>query len=208
MSIRLCQDCYQWVQAPTGRCPDCDSPVPEVFDPVAVAERVRAASGETVGPLGDVRIHRKGLPADGMLFETRFGVLFLPHRTVTVERLIEENSSSWLWKIAASVWAPFLFLSWFFKRKRTRLKLVDELEPVQVTADRMHLLPDLLTRLPGAAFIPVRQMARFQRVRSRWRIERINGSVFLFEPLSPAAFAQRCLQLQSHEQWRVAMGAP
>lgn len=202
MSVRLCQDCSQWIWSKSGCCSDCGNLADEAIDPDLVARRFRSLIGAAGEQLGHVRIARRKLPTDGLLYSTEHGLFFLPHRTVTAQRLVEENQSSVLWQIAAAAWAPLHLILPFVKSKRVSIRTVHEQEPIRLGEDNLHLLPDLLPRMPGAFFLAAKDVATVRSSRKRWLFERTNGSQIKIEPLSEQIFAQRMNQLLATEKWR------
>ncbi|MDA0586766.1 MAG: hypothetical protein O2820_02210 [Planctomycetota bacterium] len=203
MTVRLCQACCQWVWTKNERCPGCDDAVSEYIDPVDVARQVRSTVGEVVGKIGHVRIHRKRLPADGILYETQNGLFFLPHRNVTVKRLVEENSSSPFWTIAGILWSPLIFLLPFLKKQRLRETDVQESQPVRLTGTDLQLLPDLLPRMPGALFISVGDIQKIRLKGQRWVIRRFAGGETTIEALAAEPFRVRMEGLLSSDSWRM-----
>lgn len=208
MSVRLCEDCCQWIWSKNDCCPDCGSSVSELRDPQAVSGRLRNTIGSATEQLGHVRVVRRKLPTDGMLFATEHGLFFLPHRTVTAQRLIEENHSSILFRMAATCFAPLALLLPFVKSKRLTVKTVEEQEPIRLTKDRWDLLPDLLPRMPGALFLAAREVLKVINTRKRWTFQRLNGSQLKIDPLAPDVFEQRLQTLLATEKWRSITESP
>jgi hypothetical protein len=202
MTVRLCQACCQWVWTKNERCPGCDDAVTEYIDPVDFARQIRSAVGAVVGKIGHVHLHRKRLPADGILYETQNGLFFLPHRNVTVTRLVEENSSSPFWTIAGILWSPLMFLLPFLKKQRLRETDIEESQPLRLTGDDLQLLPDLLPRMPGALFIPIRDVQKIRMKGQRWIIRRFAGGETTVEALASEPFRVKMEELLRSDSWR------
>ncbi len=206
MSVRLCQDCGQWIWSNTGCCTDCGNLADEAIDADLIARRFKPRIGSVDSPMGHVRVSRRKLPTDGILYSTEHGLFFLPHRTVTAQRLVEENQSSLLWHIAAILWAPLHLILPFVRSKKMSVQLVEEQEPIRLNDTNLHLLPDLLPRMPGAFFLAAKDVASVRGSRKSWLFERTNGSKVKIEPLSAQVFEQRMNELLATERWRSTTG--
>jgi hypothetical protein len=202
MSIRLCQECCQWFWSHEDRCPQCQDSWTEEIDVDAIASRLRPRVGAIVERIGHVRIKQKRLPSEGLLYETEFGLFFLPHRNVTVTRLVEEGKSSPLWNLASVLWAPMMFVLPFIKAKKLTKKDVQENHPVRLKGESLQRLPDLLGRLPGSIYIASRDVMSVKSNGKRWHIRRSSGAKLTFEPISVDAFSQRMNQIMEADQWR------
>lgn len=205
MSSRLCQQCCQWVYSRDGLCPDCHDLLPDSSDLEALAHRARSLTGTVLRPLGHVSLKRKKLPTEGMLYQTQLGFFFLPHRIVTATKLVEEESTSLLWRIAATLWMPLWFVLPLVKRKRVRSKLVAEAEPIHIDRGKLHLLPDLLPRIPGAFFLAARDVSAVRDRRKWWIFERFAATSLTIEPVNPESFRQHLSELATNDPWRMAL---
>lgn len=201
MTIQLCQECCQWVWSRTDRCPECQDALDRTADPDEIAQRIRPIIGDVVQRIGHVRIPRKRLPHDGVLYQTTNGLFFLPYQTVTATRMVEVSAGSPMWTIAALLWAPLMFVLPFIKGKRITEKQFQESEPVRLEEKDLHLLPDLLPRLPGAFFAPMRDMLSIRRKRNGWKVARMNRTSMYLEPLAGAAFGLRMEDLLQSDLW-------
>jgi hypothetical protein len=202
MSIRLCQECYQWFWSHEERCPQCQDPWLETINQESLADRLRPSVGNVYGRIGHVTITQKRLPSEGLLYETEFGLFFLPHRNVTVTRLVEEGKASPLWLLATMLWAPLMFVMPFIRAKRLTEKDVKENHPLRLHGDNLQRLPDLLGRMPGSIFIAARDVVSVKIKRKRWNIHRMSGGKLSIEPISIDAFGQRMEQIMDTDQWR------
>ena len=54
----------------------------------------------------------------------------------------------------------------------------------------LQLLPDLLSRVTGAFFIPVRTIRAITEKRGQWPVERSIGPVIAIQPIADGPFAQ------------------
>ena len=102
MSLMLCHECYSWVEASDGYCPECTYPLDaSAADPPL--HELRSIIGEIVVRVGEVRVPRGLLPDRGMLYATSNGLFFLPHRFERVTQMVETNgdTTSILWSLAA-----------------------------------------------------------------------------------------------------------
>lgn len=207
MSARLCQQCCQWIWSRDGLCPDCQDLLPESYEVEKIAQRARGLTGAVLRPIGHVKLKRKKLPTDGVLYVTETGLFFLPHRMVLATKYVEEQSTSLLWRIAAVIWMPLWFFLPLVRRKRLRAKVVQEASPIQLNGSDLQLLPDLLPRVPGAFFIPAREVAVVRDRRRQWIVERFAGPNVVIEPVSPDAFRKHLAELGKIDLWRMAFGA-
>lgn len=205
MAARLCQQCCQWVWSRDGLCPDCHDLLPERYDIDSIAHRARALTGTVLRPIGHVTLKRKKLPTEGVLYQTQLGFFFLPHRIVTSTKVIEEVSTSLFWRIAAVLWMPLWFVLPFVKRKRVRRKIVEEAEPIQLDASKLHVLPDLLPRVPGAFFLAAKEVSSVSDRRKLWIFDRFAAPSLTIEPVSPEAFRQYLAELSQHDPWRIVL---
>lgn len=202
MSIRLCQECSQWVWTRAGRCPDCQDALPETNNPDESTSRFQTLIGTVHGRIGYVRIPRRKLPAEGVLYETERGLFFLPHQTVTRTRLVESHSSSPMWTVAAALWTPLVILLPFLKGQQLKEQPVQETEPVRLTRDNLHLLPELLSRHPGSFFVPLSAVRSIRAKPNQWKIERIRGAPITIQPAEAIAFTQRMNELLAADAWK------
>jgi hypothetical protein len=194
MSNRLCQECCQWVFTRDGRCPDCQDALPETINPEELDGRFRNVVGQVQGRMGHVRIVRRKLPSDGVFYETANGLFFLPYRSVTKRRLVEQSSSSPWWTVASVLWSPLMFLSPFLKRRELREKDFIENEAIRLGKDDLHLLPDFLSRVTGAFFLPTRDIRTVTENRGRWIVDRSLGPRIKIHPIADSLFAQAMQQ--------------
>ena len=194
MSIRLCQECCQWVSTRDDRCPDCQDALPETINPQDLDGRFRDVVGQVQGRMGHVRIARRKLPSDGVFYETANGLFFLPYRTVTKRRLVEQSASSPWWTVASVLWSPLMFLSPFLKRREFREKDFVENEAIRLGKDDLQLLPDFLSRVTGAFFLPTRDIRAITEKRGQWVVERSIGPRITIEPIADGPFAQTLQQ--------------
>jgi hypothetical protein len=190
MSIRLCQECCQWVWTRDGRCPNCQDVLSKTVHPEESDVRFRAVVGEVRGRMGHVHIPRRKLPTDGILYETANGLFFLPHRSVTRRRLVEQPASSPMWTLAAVLWAPLMFLSPFLQRRELLAKDFIESEPIRLSQEDLQLLPDFLSRVIGTFFLPTRNIRSIRQKRNQWVIERAVGPTMTFQPIADGPFTQ------------------
>lgn len=194
MSNRLCQECCQWVFTRDGRCPDCQDALPETINPEELDGRFRNVVGQVLGRMGHVRIVRRKLPSDGVFYETANGLFFLPYRSVTKRRLVEQSSSSPWWTVASVLWSPLMFLSPFLKRRELREKDFVENEAIRLGKDDLHLLPDFLSRVTGAFFLPTRDIRTVTENRGHWIVDRSLGPRIKIHPIADSLFAQAMQQ--------------
>lgn len=202
MSIRLCQECCQWFWSHAERCPQCQDSWAETIDPDVLAQRLRPLVGIIHGRIGHVEIKQKRLPSEGLLYETDLGLFFLPHRNVTVTRLVEEGRSSPLWHLATMIWAPLMFVLPFIRAKKLTEKDVQENHPLRLHGDNLQRLPDLLGRMPGSIYIATRDISSVKLRRKRWHIQRMSGGTLVIEPISFESFNHRMQDLTETDQWR------
>lgn len=194
MSIRLCQECCQWVFTRDGRCPDCQDGLPETINPEELDGRFRAVVGEVLGRMGHVRVARRKLPPDGVFYETANGLFFLPYRMVTKRRLVEQSAASPMWTIASILWSPLMFLSPFLKRRELREKDFIEIEAIRLGKEDLQLLPDFLSRVTGAFFVPTRNIRAIIQKRGHWVVERSTGPKITIQPIVDGPFGQAMQQ--------------
>lgn len=190
MSIRLCQECCQWVSTRDGRCPDCQDTLPETIRPEDSDAMFRNMVGQVRGRMGHVRIVRRKLPSDGVIYETANGLFFLPYRSVTKRRLVEQSAASPMWTVASVLWSPLMFLSPFLRRRELREKDFVEYEAIRLGKDDLQLLPEFLSRVTGALFLPVRNIRAITEKRGRWIIERSIGTKLIIQPIADGPFSQ------------------
>ncbi len=205
MSARLCQQCCQWVWSRDGLCPDCLGLLPDRYDVDDIAQRARALTGLVLRSIGHVTLRRKKLPTDGVLYETQLGFFFLPHHIVSSTKIVEEVSTSLLWRIAAVLWMPLWFVLPFVKRKRVRHKIVEEAEPIRLEGNQLHLLPELLPRVPGAFFLAAKEVASVRDRRKVWVFDRFAAPPLSIEPVSPDAFREHLRDLALRDPWRTVL---
>jgi hypothetical protein len=167
-----------------------------------LAQRLRPLVGIIHGRIGHVEIKQKRLPSEGLLYETDLGLFFLPHRNVTVTRLVEEGRSSPLWHLATMIWAPLMFVLPFIRAKKLTEKDVQENHPLRLHGDNLQRLPDLLGRMPGSIYIATRDISSVKLRRKRWHIQRMSGGTLVIEPISFESFNHRMQDLTETDQWR------
>lgn len=189
MSIRLCQECSQWVSTRHGRCPDCHETLPESVSFDETDARFRQLVGDGQCRLGQIRILRRTLPTDGILYETSNGLFFLPDRPLIRRRLVEQSAASSVWSLAAVLWTPLMFLSPFLKRRELRTKDIVENVPIRLEHEDLKLLPDFLSRIAGAFFLPTRNIRGVRQKRNQWVVERIVGTDITFRPITSSSFS-------------------
>ena len=205
MSARLCAQCCQWVWSRDGLCPDCQDLLLSQVDPHQVAERARALTGAILRRIGEVSLQRKRLPNSGVLYLTELGWFFLPHRQVVATKLVEEQTTSYFWSLAAILWFPLRLLLPFTRRKQLRSKYVETLEPIRLGSAEIQLLPDLLARVPGAFFIPARDVSTIKPKRRRWIVERFAAPDLVVIPDDPDEFQDQLDLLSEIDPWRAAL---
>lgn len=189
MSIRLCQECCQWVSTRDDRCPECHDALPETVNPKELDSQFRSLVGDVRRRIEHVRIKRRHLPTGGVLYETANGLFFLPYRRVTKRRLVEQTASSPMWTVASLLWAPLMFLSPFLKQRELREKDIVENEPIRLGKEDLQLLSDFLSRVPGTFFIPIRHIQSIRRKRRNWWvIERFVGTSISIQPIAGNTF--------------------
>mgnify|MGYP003663129746 FL=1 len=194
MSNRLCQECCQWVFTRDDRCPDCQDALPETINPEDLDGRFRNVVGHVQGRMGHVRIARRKLPSDGVFYETENGLFFLPYRSVTKRRLVEQSAASPWWTVASVLWSPLMFVSPFLKRRELQEKDFVENEAIRLGKDDLHLLPDFLSRVTGAFFLPTRDIRAITENRGHWVVDRSLGPKITIHPIADSLFAQAMLQ--------------
>jgi hypothetical protein len=185
MSLLLCCECFAWVEPVRDRCPDCqqslDSSTPD--PPLSRLERV---IGELISPLGEVRIDRKLLPDQGLLYRTSNGLYFLPHRVERETQLVPtcDAETSLLWSLAALAWSPLALVAPFLKRKTQLVeKQVRVFRPHELECTQSDLLPTFLMQNPGVFFVPRESILAVERRRHCWRIVRVHGVALKITPL-------------------------
>jgi hypothetical protein len=178
----------------------------DVPDSDEVTQRARSAVGQVIGRIGHVRVRRRRLPNDGVLYETSNGLFFLPYQTVLATRLVEESGGSPLWSVAALLWSPLVFVLPFVRSKQLREKQVQETEPVRLTGDELQRLPELLGQMPGAFFVALRDLRSVDRKGNRWVLRRMSGTALTLAPLAGDAFGQRMRDLLDSDAWCVVAG--
>lgn len=146
--------------------------------------------GQVRGRMGHVRIVRRKLPSDGVIYETANGLFFLPYRSVTKRRLVEQSAASPMWTVASVLWSPLMFLSPFLRRRELREKDFVEYEAIRLGKDDLQLLPEFLSRVTGALFLPVRNIRAITEKRGRWIIERSIGTKLIIQPIADGPFSQ------------------
>ncbi len=198
MSFLLCHDCYTWVEPKDNRCPECllvmdlsaSDPTPDFLLEVM---------GELVECLGAVRIPRRLLPDLGVFYATTNGLFFVPQ--LLNEGKSAENQANNSGSLTARILS--LMGDWFpFPRGSVTSRDVDSSErmPEIETAD----LPALLMAHPGAFFLPRDQIRSLTRKRSRWGIERKQGSRLTISPTgSKKAFHEKMQQLVQSQAWEI-----
>ena len=205
MAVRLCQQCCQWVWSRSGLCPDCQDLLSDEINRESIASRARNITGAVLRPLGHVALIRKRLPNDGVLYLTEQGLFFLPHHRVLSTQLVEEKSTSLLWRLATAIWLPLWLLTPFMRRKRIRAKVVEEVQPICLNDSELQLLPDLLPRIPGTYFIAARDVSTMRHRGRRWTIDRFNGPALLIEPVNANAFKSQIEDMTQLDAWRMAL---
>lgn len=95
-----------------------------------------------------------------------------------------------MWSVAAVLWSPLMFLSPFLKRRELREKDFVEIEAIRLGKDDLHLLPDFLSRVIGAFFLPIRGIRGITEHRGQWTIERSIGSTIRIRPVADGPFSQ------------------
>lgn len=207
MSLLLCHHCFTWVEPYGEYCPVCH----EFLDPTApdpALPALRAAIGDVVCCLGEVRIRRKHLPGRGMLYATTNGMIFLPHRIEEVTQIAEEPSagSSLLWTLATLVWGPLALVSSLTRVKRARTKRIQVYRPWLLTDAQSDLLPQLLMDDPGVFFLARGSIHVIKRRWKRWFIERREaGRLWLRPESNPRRFYTQMVDLIASEAWRDVM---
>lgn len=155
--------------------------------------------------IGEVSLQRKRLPNSGVLYLTELGWFFLPHRQVVATKLVEEQTTSYFWSLAAILWFPLRLLLPFTRRKQLRSKYVETLEPIRLGSAEIQLLPDLLARVPGAFFIPARDVSTIKPKRRRWIVERFAAPDLVVIPDDPDEFQDQLDLLSEIDPWRAAL---
>lgn len=172
-----------------GRCPDCQEALPATVSPEETDTRFRSLVGDGRRRIGHIRILRRSLPTDGFLYETSNGLFFLPDRSLIRRRLVEQPASSALWSLASVLWAPLMFVSPFLKRRELCETDIIENVPIRLEGEDLQLLPDFLSRISGAFFLPARNIRSVRRKRNRWIIARIIGDNIEFQPIVDGTFS-------------------
>lgn len=95
-----------------------------------------------------------------------------------------------MWSVAAVLWSPLMFLSPFLKRRELREKDFVENEAIRLGKDDLHLLPDFLSRVTGAFFLPIRDIRAISEKRGQWTIERSIGATIRIRPIADGPFSQ------------------
>lgn len=209
MSFLLCHECLTWIEPYDGRCPECVSVVEaSAPDPSRIA--LETAIGELLGRIGEVRIRRRMLPDRGTLYCTTNGLFFLPHSMENVELLVESRRvhPASLWRLAAAVWWPLMFVLPFVKTRQVETRMTRIVCPHILSADDGLQLPDLLMENPGVFFISRKSVRTIARRWNAWIIRRKQGAPLRLRPESNArVFHTRMADLVASEPWQhVALG--
>ena len=200
-SYFLCSHCYNWVRPYNGHCPECAAGI-DIEQPDPPLDQLRTDMGELVMPLGAVRIARKHLPGQGLLYATTRGLFFLPHRVEQVTRFEERRvGPPLLWRIAALLWSPLYLLLFFFRGREVREIQVAEQRPQVLETHEGELLPELLMDNPGAFFLPLNSIRGIERRRDRWLLDRnYGGRITVQADADYRLFDERmCRHLESPE---------
>lgn len=202
-SYFLCAHCYNWVRPHNGHCPECAGGI-DIEQPDPPLDQLRTDMGDLSTPLGSVRIPRRNLPGQGLLYATTRGLFFVPHRLEHVTRFEERSvGPPLLWRLAALLWSPLYLLLFFFRGREVREVQVAEHRPQLLAPHEGELLPELLMDNPGAFFLPLNSIRMIERRRDRWLIDRIyGGRVTVQADTDQQLFDDRmCRHLDSPE-WR------
>ena len=185
MSLLLCDECFTWVEPLQERCPDCQQTLDSstADPPLSRLERV---IGRLVDVLGEVRVDRKLLPDQGLLYRTDNGLYFLPHRVDRQTRLVAatDMETSFLWSLAGLAWAPLVLVAPFLKKKNTYVEReVRVFRPHRLSPDQSELLPELLMQNPGVFFVSRDNIRAVERRRGCWRVVRMHGPALKLTPI-------------------------
>jgi len=174
-SYFLCSHCLNWVRPHGGHCPECSAGI-DIDEPDPPLDQLRDVIGDVTARLGAVRIPRKSLPGNGMLYATTRGLFFVPHRVEHVTRYEERASSPPLfWRILALFSWPLHLTLLLFRGREVREVIVAEQRPHVVREHESDLLPEMLMDNPGAFFLPLNSIRMIERRRDRWLIDRLYG---------------------------------
>ncbi len=207
MSLLLCHECFTWVRPVDGRCPQCLQPVEQAM-PDPPLHVLQAEIGEVLHRIGEVKVRRRKLPDQGMLYATTNGLYFIPHLSERVTELIETHSagSSMLWSLAALVWAPLMLVLPFVKSKQLKARDVQVVRPQYLSPDDSHQLPQFLMDNPGVFFVSLKSIRLVERKRNRWSIVRAQGTPVNFKPVfSPQVFHRQMAELIESDSWQHVM---
>lgn len=126
--------------------------------------------------LGMVRIPRRHLPGQGLLYATTRGLFFVPHRLEQVTRYEERQVGPPLfWRLAGLLWMPLHLVLLVFQSREVRQIQVAEPRPQILAPGEGSILPELLMENPGAFFLPLNSIRQIERRKDRWIIDRIYG---------------------------------
>lgn len=203
-SLHLCQECYCWVVPHDGRCPDC-SHVADASVPQPHIDDLQRVIGTIVRRIGEVRFQRYLLPESGTLYHTANGLYFVPHvlrrRQEYVERTLPGRSLFWI--IASYAFGPLMLILPFIRSKKKQWETVTVFRPANLRLDEGHRLAELLTKNPGAFFIPEQSIRHITRKRGKWVIDRRYGGRLRFSAIiNEHIVAQRMTDLANRESWR------
>lgn len=185
MSFLLCRQCYTWVDPPEdGRCPECERIIDSGM-PDPPLHKLQAEIGEIVSRAGEVRVQRKMLPDQGMLYVTTEGLFFLPHRLEQVPRMVEStaDTAAIMWSLAAVAWTPLALVLPLMRSKRRTIGSVPVFRPQLITRDQSRLLPVLLMENPGVFFVPRNSIRIISRRHHTWRLERWQGTPIMLKAI-------------------------
>ena len=99
-----------------------------------------------------------------------------------------------MWTVASILWSPLMFLSPFLKRRELREKDFIEIEAIRLGKEDLQLLPDFLSRVTGAFFVPTRNIRAITQKRGHWIVERSIGPKITIQPVADGPFAQAIQQ--------------
>ncbi len=209
MALLLCHECYFWVPARAGRCPECDHTVDSTI-PDPPADVLDRLIGVALRPLGTVRLSRRSLPERGTLYETMNGLFFVPHHQHRRVEIVEksQHGRSLLWMLASIAFTPLMLVLPFLRFRKLTAEEVPVFEPVFLTDDQRQRLGQVLMENPGVFYIPRDSILRVHRRRRRWLIERRIGSTLRLIPETDfREFDHQLTGLLTREPWQAVADA-
>ena len=207
MSFLLCHECFTWIEPFGGRCPECQQSI-DLATPDPPLHQLQRAMGQVLFRVGEVRVRRPMLPNHGILYATTNGLYFVPHRIERVTQMVQAESlgTSLFWSIAASLWAPLMFVLPFVKTQHMKATHVPVFRPEILTPRDSWRLPEMLMQNPGVFFVPKKAIRIVSRKRRSWRIERFHRPPLKLKPIARCShFHGRMIDLLACDTWQDLM---